>query len=92
MTGFKCNVYWHTKPNGGGVDNFEKDWWVAPWVQSAGRGPVTLPKYRILLVKLNIEQFEKGRWECGGRPMGGALGPRAAPGGGTLGIPAAYNN
>ena len=29
------------------------------------------------------------RGEDGGRPVGGALGPRAAPGGGTLGIPAA---
>ena len=45
--------------------------------------------YRFLLVKINIDNLKKGRWECGGRPMGGVLGPRAAPGGGTLSIPAA---
>ena len=59
-----------------------------PVAHDADGGPVTLRIYRFLLVKLNIENCEKGRWECGGRPVGGALGPRAAPGGGTLRIPA----
>ena len=60
-----------------------------PGAQGAGGGQVTLRIYRFLLVQKNIENFEKGRWECGGRPVGGALGPRAAPGDGTLSIPAA---
>ena len=46
-----------------------------PGAQGAGGGPITLRIYRFLLVKINIEHFAKGLWECGGRPVGGALGP-----------------